>query len=159
MSVKAALLLVQQSALTTPRLRGLLFGYQSGTTMHVLLASSLGSPTWYGRSYQRPTDIDLRFAAGWSEALFELFDERLTCIGTWAMHPDGDLQDQVRDLRLFGSGRAPGLLNEAHLLLAVGLYEGSTAARAYICRRGHDYQEISCDFGLQNYGNILKQWL
>lgn len=112
---------------------GLLYGFHQGDTLHIVLASTAGSPSWYRQRRRELLDIDERFALGWSEALINVMGDGVDWVGNWIAYADSQTQSEKRDLRWFKRGQRSGLFDDsAVLLVVVGWNEGELDCRTYV---------------------------
>jgi hypothetical protein len=123
---------LRQQLYSPARVRGgLLFGFQVGDQLQVVLASSAGSSGWYRQPRRAVLEVDERFTLGWSEAVLSLFGGQIDWIGNWIAYPDSQLHSERRDLKWFKRGWRTGLFDDRSVLLVVGWNESVLDVQTY----------------------------
>ncbi|GHF58546.1 hypothetical protein GCM10017781_38540 [Deinococcus metalli] len=148
---------LHQQLLSPTRIRGgLLFGYQEQHTLHVLLASTAGAPTWYPDTPRDVLQIDPRFTVGWSEALATLWPGRVDWIGNWIIHPDSQSAAAKHDHRLVRQGHTLGVLDDRSILLIPSWNEGVLEFRSYTLDQEGQAEELPCRVGPRSPLEVMQ---
>ncbi|PTA66334.1 hypothetical protein [Deinococcus arcticus] len=124
--------LFQQLHLPARVCGGLLFGHHEGHELHIVLASSAGSPEWYAQPTRSVLAVDTRFALGWAEAVSAVWGGHVDWCGNWTIHPTTQWPSDKWAREQFATGHQQGLFDEFHLLLLAGWRDGSAEFLAYL---------------------------
>lgn len=108
--------LQRQAYSSAEKLGGLLFGCHENNKLRLTMASSVGCPAWYQGDNRAETQIDARFALGWSEAVGWIFDGKVDWVGNWIIVPnDAHSKEQIEHIFMYGV--KCGLYDDRNILL------------------------------------------
>lgn len=142
---RAALRALHEQLYVPGRLRaGLLFGEQTGDTLHVHLATPPLYPHWHADPVQALLQPDERYALGWSDCVAAMHGPQIDWTGSWLAYPSSELGELQADLGWVDLMAAHGLVDAQHALLTVGWNEGVFAVRGFTQDHHRQWQELAC---------------